>query len=274
MTDARSKSFLLRLLQGAIIGAGAVLPGVSGGVLAVVFGIYRPMMETLTHPKAGLKRYRWLFLPIVLGWVAGFFGGSGVILLLFRRSETLATCLFIGLILGTVPDLWRDAGERGRSRSAYFAAAVSFLALFSLLLSVRFGSFAKMPESFFGFLFCGVLWGLSLIVPGMTSSSILMAVGLLTPMIEGITTLDLFVLVPWLIGLLGTVLLLARLVSWLFRTHHMLASHAVIGIVLASTLIIVPLQYANAGEALLCLVCASLGAVLAHFSGKLQTKNA
>ena len=274
MTDARSKNFLLRLLQGAVIGAGAILPGVSGGVLAVIFGIYRPMMEVLTHPESALRRYWRLLLPIGIGWALGFFGGGGVILLLFHHSETLATCLFIGLILGTVPDLWRGAGEHGRSKGAYFAAAVSFLVLFSLLLGVNLGSFVQMKASFFAFLFCGVLWGLSLIIPGMTSSSILMAVDLLAPMIKGITTFDPSVLIPWLLGMLSTVLLLARLISWLFKTHYSLSSHAVVGIVLSSTLIIVPTHYESALELLLCLACAALGALLAHFSGKLQVKDA
>ena len=272
MTQAQVKNFILRIVQGSIIGVGAILPGVSGGVLAVVFGIYRPMMETLTSPKAGLKRYWRLFLPIVLGWAAGFLGGSGAILLLFHSSETLATCLFLGLILGTVPSLWHEAGEQGRGKASYLAAALSFFALFSLLLGVRFESFARMPENFFGFLFCGALWGVSLIVPGMTSSSILMAVGLLSPMVEGIAAFDPAVLVPWLLGMGSIVVLLARLVNRLFKAHYTIAYHAVVGIVLASTFIIIPAQYANAGEALLCLVCAVVGALLAHWSGKLQTK--
>lgn len=46
-----------------LIGAGAILPGVSGGVLAVVFDVYRPMMETLTHPKRGFLKYWQIFLP-------------------------------------------------------------------------------------------------------------------------------------------------------------------------------------------------------------------
>ena len=270
MTKAQPNNFILRVIQGAVIGAGAILPGISGGVLAVVFGIYRPMMETLTHPKAGLKRYWRLFLPIVIGWVAGFFGGSGVILLLFDRSETLATCLFIGLILGTVPALWDEAGEQGRGKWAYLAAIASFLALFSLLLGVRLGSFGQMSANTLGFLFCGVLWGVSLIVPGMTSSSILMAVGLLTPMVEGIASFDPTVVIPWLIGMGSVVILLARLVNWLFQAHYVPSYHAVVGIVLASTLIIVPTRYADARELLLCVVCAAVGAALAHFSGKLQ----
>ena len=274
MTEVRRENFILRVVQGAVIGAGAILPGISGGVLAVVFGIYRPMMETLTHPKAGLRQYWRLFLPIVIGWAAGFFGGSGVILLLFDRSETLATCLFIGLILGTVPALWDEAGEQGRGKWSYLAAILSFLALFSLLLGVRLGSFGQMSANTLGFLFCGVLWGVSLIVPGMTSSSILMAVGLLTPMVEGIASLDPAVVVPWLCGMGSVVILLARLVNWLFKAHYAIAYHAVVGIVLASTLIIVPTRYAGTRELLLCIVCAAVGAVLAHFSGKLQAKNA
>ena len=274
MTKAQPNHFILRVIQGAVIGAGAILPGISGGVLAVVFGIYRPMMETLTHPKAGLRLYWRLFLPIVIGWAAGFFGGSGVILLLFDHSETLATCLFIGLILGTVPALWDEAGEQGRSKGTYLTAVLSFFALFSLLLGVRLSSFGQMQENTLSFLFCGALWGVSLIVPGMTSSSILMAVGLLTPMVEGIASFDPAVVVPWLIGMGSVVVLLARLVNWLFKAHYAIAYHAVVGIVLASTLIIVPVRYADTRELLLCVVCAAVGAVLAHFSGKLQAKNA
>lgn len=273
MSQMQPNNFILRLVQGAIIGVGAILPGISGGVLAVVFGIYRPMMETLTHPKSGLRQYWRLFLPIVIGWAAGFFGGSGVILLLFNHSETLATCLFIGLILGTVPALWDEAGEQERGKWAYLFVILSFLALFSLLLGVRLGSFGQIPANTLGFLFCGILWGVSLIVPGMTSSSILMAVGLLTPMVEGIASFDVAVVVPWLLGMGSVIVLLARLVNWLFKAHYALAYHAVVGIVLASTLIIVPVHYANTQEFLLCIACAAVGAVLAHFSGKLQAKN-
>ena len=48
---------IIRVIQGILIGAGAILPGISGGVLCVVFGIYRPMMALLAHPKENLPRY-------------------------------------------------------------------------------------------------------------------------------------------------------------------------------------------------------------------------
>ena len=270
MKNTQTKNCILRVLQGAIIGAGAILPGISGGVLAVVFGIYRPAMELLTHPRRALQRYWRMLLAVGIGWAIGFLGGGSVILALFHQSETVATCLFIGLILGTLPDLWHEAGTQGRGNGSYISLIVSFLALFSALMAVKFSSFAEMPANFWGFLFCGVLWGFSFIIPGMTSSSILMAVGLLTPMGDGITHLDLSVLLPWTIGMCGVVALFARLVSKLFDAHYPLAYHAVIGVVLASTLAIIPTSFASSGEMIWSAVCAVLGAVLAALGGKIR----
>ena len=72
MTDPYKQAdrarWLRDLLCGALIGAGAILPGVSGGVLAVVFDVYRPMMETLAHPGRGIQKYWHIFLPLGIGW--------------------------------------------------------------------------------------------------------------------------------------------------------------------------------------------------------------
>ena len=184
----------------------------------------------------------------------------------------IAICLFIGLILGTLPSLWAEAGAQGRGRGAYLSCAASFLALSAVLLYAQYGAFYTMRPGFLGFLFCGLLWGLSLIVPGMTSSSILMAVGLFTPMAEGFARLDMAVILPWLLGMALIVLTLARVVNWCFQTHYPLFYHAVFGIVLASTVVIIPLHYDGARDALLCLLAAALGALAAYLSAKLQPK--
>ena len=55
-------------LQGALVGIGAILPGVSGGVLCVAFGVYEPMMALLTQPVATLKKSYRLLVPFCLGW--------------------------------------------------------------------------------------------------------------------------------------------------------------------------------------------------------------
>ena len=68
------------------------------------------------------------------------------------------------------------------------------------------------------------------------------------------------------------VLTLARVVNWCFQTHYPLFYHAVFGIVLASTVVIIPLRYDGARDALLCLLAAALGALAAYLSAKLQPK--
>ena len=84
--------------------------------------------------------------------------------------------------------------------------------------------------------------------------------------------LDMAVILPWLLGMALIVLTLARVVNWCFRAHYPLFYHAVFGIVLASTVVIIPLHYDGARDALLCLLAAALGALAAYLSAKLQPK--
>ena len=65
---------LFRVLQGALIGLGAVLPGISGGVLSVIFGIYKPIMELLSNPFANFKTHVPKLLPVFIGGGIGFLG--------------------------------------------------------------------------------------------------------------------------------------------------------------------------------------------------------
>ena len=73
LTDrSELQKFVLHLLQGAMIGIGAVLPGISGGVLSVVFGIYEPIMAFLSNPREALSQYGRLLFPVLLGAAGGF----------------------------------------------------------------------------------------------------------------------------------------------------------------------------------------------------------
>ncbi len=106
-------NWIFRVIQGALIGISAILPGISGGVLCVVFGIYEPMMALLAHPIRTFKRYSVLLLPVLIGWVLGFWGLAGVVEWLFSSSYNPAVWLFIGLIGGMVPSLFKEAGKNG-----------------------------------------------------------------------------------------------------------------------------------------------------------------
>lgn len=100
---------LVYAMQGAIVGIGAILPGVSGGVLSVAFGIYEPMMELLTHPKKSFGKYYKMFIPFIIGWMIGFIFLAKSVQLLFDFSPEIALMLFFGLICGTIPELFKTS---------------------------------------------------------------------------------------------------------------------------------------------------------------------
>lgn len=262
--------WLRNLLCGVLLGAGAILPGVSGGVLAVVFDIYRPLMELLTHPRRAFPRYwRWL-PPLGLGWCAGFLGFARGISAAIDFSGTVTTWLFIGLIVGTAPALFREAGKEGRSAASWVSFTLCAGGVFAGLFYVsRIARFSAEP-SFWWYNFCGVLWGMGIVIPGMTSSSVMMALGLYRPMLEGLARLDLLVLSAALPGMFLTIALLARLVTWFFRRHYAAAFHGILGFVVASTLVIVPTDYAGPGEAALSAVLCAAGFALAYFLAKME----
>ena len=276
MRRKRDRNFGIRwlrdLLCGVLIGAGAILPGVSGGVLAVVFDIYRSFMEVLTHPREAIPKYwRW-FLPIGLGCAIGFLGFAKGIAAAIDVSSTVTTWLFIGLIVGTVPSLFREAGKEGRSIGSWVSMAVCAGAIFFSLFYVGKVICVTVEPNFWWYNFCGALWGMSLVIPGLTSSSVMMALGLYQPMLEGLARLDFLVLSACLPGMVLTILLLARLVSWFFRKHYSIAFHGIFGIVLASTLVIIPTSYVGAWEIVLSAVCCIGGFLLAYFMARLDRR--
>ena len=189
---------VLYALQGAIVGVGASLPGVSGGVLCVAFGIYEPMMALLTHPVQSFKTYYKMFVPFLVGWALGFVFLAKGVEYLFALSPTVALMLFFGLICGTVPELFKKS-EKSDPNSSWtpFVITVSLAYLFFHVLENSVS--VAIAPSFASFVLCGVLWGLSLIVPGLASSTGLIFLGLFEPLTAGIGALESSVLLQMIL---------------------------------------------------------------------------
>ena len=270
----RRTRWLRNLLCGVLIGAGAILPGVSGGVLAVVFDIYRPFMEVLTRPRRALPRYWRMMIPLGLGWCLGFLGIAKGIAAAMLLSDAVTYWLFIGLIAGTAPSLFREAGKEGRSPAAWGSFFLCSLAVFAGLFYVSRVVHVQVEPNFGWYNFCGALWGMGVVLPGMTSSSVMMALGLYQPMLEGLARLDLLVLSAALPGMFLTIALLARLVTWFFRRHYAVAFHGILGFVFASTLVIIPTEYSGAWETVLSALCALAGFALAYFLARMDKHDA
>ncbi len=251
------------VLQGCLVGFGAILPGVSGGALCAAFGMYRPLIDCLAHPFLSFKKHGVMLAAFVLGIGVGFVGLSGVAAWCLEQNAAVVCCAFAGFIAGTLPSLWSDAGKSGRTRGCVLACVACFVILLALFVLLGQGNVYIQPN-FGGFLLCGVLWGLSLIVPGLSSSSLLLFFGLYEPMLAGIAAFDFGVIVPLGMGMAGCVLLLAKAVERLYARRFGLVSHAVVGIVCATAVSIVPFGEMNAW-CVLALIC---GAVLSYLFGK------
>ena len=232
---------LLWLLQGALIGLGSVLPGISGGVLSVVFGIYKPLMELLANPFGRLKTHVPRLLPYIAGAAIGFMGVANLLAFVLEKYPAPSVCLFVGLIAGMLPSLWREAGGQGRSKGSYYSLTMAMALVFALLIWLNTSSIVITPN-FIWYLFCGFCRALSVIAPGMSFSTLLMPLGLYTPFVDGIGHLSMKVLIPAGIGGLVTIICLSRAVNMLFDKYYSLAFHAILGIVIAATVMIIPFE--------------------------------
>ena len=265
--------FLLYMIQGVFIGVGAILPGISGGVLCVAFGIYEPMMELLTHPFKALKKNYKLFIPLIFGAMVGFVLLAKAVDLLLTRFEGIALMLFFGLISGTLPELFKVSEESDRKKSwTPFVAALAVAYFFFHILEN--GVSTVIEPSVVAYLFCGLVWGLSLILPGLSSSSILIYLGLYEPMTQGIAAFDLMVLIPLFLGIGASALLLARLVDMLLKKQYAVMSRIVLGFVIASSLKIVPASFDGAASLIVAVVCFVLGFVIARGMDVIKKKQA
>lgn len=275
MNQNKPKTFLLRLLQGGLIGLGAVLPGISGGVLCVIFGIYKPIMELLSDPFHALKKHLGLLIPVIAGGALGFLGVAKLLGFFLTRYEAPSVCLFVGLIAGMIPSLFREASEKGKSKKDYPALVIACVAVFAILISLNVISVSIEPNLGWN-LFSGFCVAMSIIAPGMSFSTLLMPLGLYTPFVEAIGNLELGVLVPAGISALLTMLLLARAINTLMDRYYSVVFHAIIGIVIAATVMIIPFGSFAAGVSacVLNLVCLAAGIVIALLLDRFNSKYA
>ena len=267
------KPFAVKVMQGSLVGVGAVLPGISGGVLCVAFGIYKTIMEFLASPLRNFKTHVPKLIPIIIGGVLGFLGIANLLSFLLERYPAPSVCVFIGLISGMLPSLFREAGEHGRSGKSFVALGVAAAAIFALLISLKLLSVSITPN-FFWYLFCGFCLALSVIAPGMSFSTLLMPLGLYEPFVDGIGHLNFSVLLPGGIGALLTVILFAKAINLLFDRHYSVAFHAIVGIVIAATVMIIP--FASFVESVIsCVInvlCIAFGVAAALLLDKFNSK--
>jgi len=287
-------SVLIRLFQGAIVGAGGIIPGISGGVFCAIFGLYQPLMEVLAHPIKNIKKHWKLLLPVIIGVAIGFLTLAKVVNLLYAWNEGGATALFLGLIIGELPSLWQEAGEQGpRRRSSYIGMAAAFCLSFAILLILELGTEFQITPNPLWYGVSGCLIGLGVVVPGMSGAAPLTFMGLYEPLTQAIEAVmdsamsflgghlnftDMLVgmnfgaIIPIGIGLLIPFVLIAKPINYLLGKKPSLMYHMIFGIVVGTTLPILLFKLSLAEMPLLKLGFVLLGFLIAWLIDRVSRK--
>ena len=263
-------NWLIRMLQGAVAGAGAIVPGVSGGVICVMFGIYQPLLELFSHPWKTIKQKYNYFLPIFLGVASGFFLLARFVRWLFQTSAIVALALFVGLITGTLPSLFKNATKTGSNPKNWTVFSISLVLIYSVFLFFQSNIGVINNPGGWWFFVSGVIWGFSLVIPGLSSSSILLFLGMYEHLAAGVAALDPAAILPLMAGIGLTISFAARIVSFLFKKYSAAMNFFLLGIVVAATLLIVPTNLGGFLDILTALLSFSCGLALAWGFSRLQ----
>lgn len=272
--EEKQQPFLYRFLVGILIGSGFIVPGVSGGALAAIFGIYERIIGFLANLTKNFKENVLYFIPVGLGALFGIVLFSFGVSYLLANYATIVSWFFVGCILGSAPALWREAGKEGRSHKDLWVLAGSFI--FGIVL-LQFGSHlfnGQVEANFISWFISGALIALGILVPGLSPSNFILYMGLYEKMATGFKQLDLAVLIPIGLGGLATIILLSKLIERIFRSHYSVFFHFIFGIVLASTIEIIPREYTDFGllQYLLCFLTLLLGTGMGWWMAQLEEK--
>ena len=268
-----TKDWILRFVKGMFIGSGFILPGVSGGALAAIFGIYERIIGFLAHITRNFKENVLFFLPVGLGGLTGIFILSFAVSFLLGSYASIVLWFFVGCIVGTVPALWKEAGKKGRSRRDIIILALSFIAA-TVFLWKGAGLFTEVPHNFWTWMIAGFLIALGIIVPGLSPSNFLVYMGMYKAMADGFKTLDLSVIIPIGIGGIVTVLTLSKLIDYIFSKAYPQLFHFIMGVVFASTIMIIPTNYTGFGPLSYgaCVLMLVLGIALGAWMSRLEER--
>lgn len=250
-----AKNAISTLLKGAAMGAANVIPGVSGGTVAFITGIYERLIEALKSFNLAaiqlllkrqfsefLKHTDFVFLVLLgLGAVISVVSIAEVLKWAFEHHDTLVWAFFFGLIAASIPAVGKMVTKW--SPGAILAAALGLCAA----ISMAFLGQAEQNDNFIYLMLCGVVGVCSMIIPGLSGSFVLLLMGnYQLVMIESISQLKLLnfeafkILIPVGLGAVAGLVALSRLLSWLFKNYHDVAVSLITGFIAGSLAIIWP----------------------------------
>lgn len=276
-------SWITRLIKGIIIALGFILPGVSGGVLASILGLYEKIISFLAHPTKQFSKNILFFIPVGIGGILGIALFSAPLEYLLKHFQVPVLWAFSGTIVGTLPTLWKEAEQNSKRKISDWLWLIVTFVVSGLLLFFLNDLVGTIPANFFSFILAGALIALGILVPGLSPSNLLLIMGLYTPMLAGFKNLDLLnVFLPIGIGGAIAMILFSKAMDYALTHYHSRVYHFILGLVVSSTLLIIipnpraseSISYANVSIELIltALILFLLGIALGLWMTKLEEK--
>ena len=284
--------WILDVLRGAVIGVSNIIPGVSGGTMAVSMGIYDRVIYAVNNLFRQFRKNIRELLPIIIGVLIGLFAFAALIgsLLGTKSDEIPMTRLptnfaFIGLILGGLPAIYK----RVNMKNAKVPGVILFLVFLALVvvLPLLNPPEARTVDHSIGTILLmiplGAIASSTMVIPGVSGSMILMLLGYYNSVINAMNDLrggdwsSLAILLPYAVGLLVGIVFIAKLMNFLLKKHAALTFCAIFGLVIGSPVVLLMqnrecFPLANAGNWIACVVCMVIGFAVAWFMSVLDKK--
>lgn len=263
-----------------VIGVANIIPGVSGGTMAVSMGIYDTLIHCVTHLFSEFKKSLQFLIPIFLGAGIALVGLSFVIEFLFANYPLPTNLLFIGLIVGGLPAI----GKKVKGNKIQVGHVIAFLAFFALVVGMAAlggteGNAADLSLSIASVIklfFVGVIASATMIIPGVSGSMVLLLLGYYNPIlttinsfIKSLAAMDMNgimqgvgVLMPFGIGVVAGIFVIAKMIEIIFAKFPLYAYWAIIGLIVASPIAILLMSTVGTIN-----VMTVLGSVIAFAAG-------
>lgn len=245
------KNDLLLMIKGFFIGIANVIPGVSGGTIAITMGIYERLINAISHFFSNLKENIKLLISVGIG------AGLAVLLMSKLISYSLdnypipTTIFFIGLILGGMPMLFKKTKGDYRNIPNSLILLISFVLVLGLTFLGSGNNVVSLDNlditGYILLILVGIIAAATMVIPGISGSFVLMLLGYYKPIIETVGDLtnfnnivhNMLILIPVGIGVLIGIILISKIIEFLLKKYETKTYFAIIGIVLASIVLII-----------------------------------
>ena len=254
-------TFLLNCAKGIAIGAGAILPGISSGVLCVIFGIYEKLLDSVLNFFKDIRKNTKFLLPIFIGVGIGILSFSKILNYLLYQFPIQTKSIFIGLIIGSTPSLLKEANQTSNFKFHYIIyTLLAFVIGISSVILENYLSSNSISNNLnvFHLILSGFIMSVGIVVPGVSSTIILMLMGVYSAYLSSISSIYFPVLIPMGIGLIVGCIIFMKLTKFLLNHFYAQTFYTIIGFTLGSIFVLLPnVKFDLSG--LICLLCIFLG---------------